>query len=245
MNLLKTDELDLKLLNRSCAFSVPVINYEVTVVTGDVRAGGTNANVFCQIYGDAGKTEVLALLSRSNNFERNTVEIFKVPFKYSRTRWCIKSLLKMNQDVYHVVSSQIEAQDVGKIYKIRIYHDGKGIGDGWFLESVDIKKLTTAMVQVEVKKEEPKKDKKKDKKKKKKEEEEEVEIIEQLKEVVETFSFPCGRWLARDEEDGEIVVELLSEDDEDLESMYSRSCRFSLDPLLFFSMIMLLSKFQT
>uniref|UniRef100_A0A3P8UHJ0 Lipoxygenase homology PLAT domains 1 n=1 Tax=Cynoglossus semilaevis TaxID=244447 RepID=A0A3P8UHJ0_CYNSE len=165
-----------------------LINYEVTVVTGDVRAGGTNANVFCQIYGDAGKTEVLALLSRSNNFERNTVEIFK-----------------------------IEAQDVGKIYKIRIYHDGKGIGDGWFLESVDIKKLTTAMVQVEVKKEEPKKDKKKDKKKKKKEEEEEVEIIEQLKEVVETFSFPCGRWLARDEEDGEIVVELLSEDDEDLE----------------------------
>nr|XP_019938128.1 PREDICTED: lipoxygenase homology domain-containing protein 1 isoform X2 [Paralichthys olivaceus] len=165
-----------------------LINYEVTVVTGDVRAGGTNANVFCQIYGDEGKTEVLTLKSRSNNFERNTTEIFK-----------------------------IEAHDVGKIYKIRIYHDGKGIGDGWFLETVDIKRLTMAMVQVEVKKEEPKKDKKKDKKKKKKEEEEEVEIVEELQEVVETFSFPCGRWLARDEEDGEIVVELLTEDNEDLE----------------------------
>ncbi|XP_060929737.1 lipoxygenase homology domain-containing protein 1-like [Limanda limanda] len=126
-----------------------LINYEVTVVTGDVRAGGTNANVFCQIYGDEGKTEVLTLKSRSNNFERNTTEIFK-----------------------------IEAHDVGKIYKIRIYHDGKGIGDGWFLEKVDIKQLTMAMVQVEVKKEEPKKDKK---------------------------------------EDGEIVVELLTEDNEDLE----------------------------
>lgn len=82
---------------------------------------------------------------------------------------------------------------------------------------VDIKRLTMAMVQVEVKKEEPsKKDKKKDKKKKKKEEEE-VEIIEELQEVVETFLFPCSRWLARDEEDGEIVVELLTEDNEDLE----------------------------
>lgn len=76
-----------------------------------------------------------------------------------------------------------------------------------------------AMVQVEVKKEETtKKDKKKDKKKKKKEEEEEVEIIEELQEVVETFTFPCNRWLARDEEDGELVVELLTEENEDLES---------------------------
>ncbi|KAK5900382.1 hypothetical protein CgunFtcFv8_025344 [Champsocephalus gunnari] len=165
----------------------PLINYEVTVVTGDLRAGGTNANVFCQIYGNEGKTEVLTLKSRSNNFERGTTEIFR-----------------------------IEALDVGKIYKIRIYHDGKGIGDGWFLETVDIKRLTMAMVQVEVKKE-VKKDKKKDKKKKKKEEEEEVEIIEQLQEVVETFNFSCNRWLARDEEDGEIVVELLTEENEDLE----------------------------
>lgn len=76
-----------------------------------------------------------------------------------------------------------------------------------------------ALVQVEVKKEEaPKKDKKKDKKKKKKEEEE-VEIIEEMQEVVETFTFTCNRWLARDEEDGEIVVELLTEENEDLESM--------------------------
>uniref|UniRef100_A0A3Q2GRI5 Lipoxygenase homology PLAT domains 1a n=1 Tax=Cyprinodon variegatus TaxID=28743 RepID=A0A3Q2GRI5_CYPVA len=165
------------------------INYEITVVTGDVRSAGTNANVFCQIYGEEGKTEILALKSRSNNFERGTTEIFK-----------------------------IEALDVGKIYKIRVFHDGKGIGDGWFLELVDIKRLTMAMVQIEVKKEETtKKDKKKDKKKK---EEEEVEIIEQLQEVVQTFTFPCNRWLARDEEDGEIVVELLTEDDEELENSY-------------------------
>lgn len=55
-----------------------VINYEVTVVTGDVTFAGTNAKVFAQIYGDKGKTEVITLESRSNNFERNTTEIFKV-----------------------------------------------------------------------------------------------------------------------------------------------------------------------
>lgn len=58
--------------------SSTVINYEVTVVTGDVRTGGTNANVSCQLYGEEGKSEVLALRSRSNNFERGTTEIFKV-----------------------------------------------------------------------------------------------------------------------------------------------------------------------
>ncbi|MED6285501.1 hypothetical protein CHARACLAT_029959, partial [Characodon lateralis] len=111
----------------------------------------------------------------------------------------------------------IEALDVGKVYKIRIFHDGKGIGDGWFLEMVDIRRLTMAMVQIEVKREETtRKDKKKDKKKKKKEQEE-VEITEELQEVVETFTFPCNRWLARDEEDGEIVVELLTEASEELE----------------------------
>ncbi len=55
-----------------------MINYEVTVVTGDVWAGGTNANVFLQIYGEEGKTELIRLKSRSNNFERGTTEIFRV-----------------------------------------------------------------------------------------------------------------------------------------------------------------------
>lgn len=56
----------------------PVINYEITVVTGDVTFAGTNAKVSIQIYGDKGKTEIITLESRSNNFERNTTEIFKV-----------------------------------------------------------------------------------------------------------------------------------------------------------------------
>lgn len=57
---------------------IAVINYEVTVVTGEVFAAGTDAKVFLQIYGEEGKTEVIQLRSRSNNFERGTTEIFKV-----------------------------------------------------------------------------------------------------------------------------------------------------------------------
>ncbi|TKS84776.1 Lipoxygenase -like proteiny domain-containing protein 1 [Collichthys lucidus] len=172
----------------------PMINYEVAVVTGNVLSAGTDANVFCQMYGDEGKTEILHLVTRSDNYERGSTEIIRV---------CMKPY--------------IEAHDVGKIYKIRIFHDGRGIGSGWFLETVSIKRLMMTMVKTEVKKEEKetKKDKKKDKKKKKKEEE--VEIIEELKEVVVTYTFPCSRWLARDEEDGEIVVELLTEEEEELE----------------------------
>lgn len=55
-----------------------VINYEVSVVTGDVRAAGTNAKVFMQIYGETGKTELIILENRSNNFERGATDIFKV-----------------------------------------------------------------------------------------------------------------------------------------------------------------------
>jgi len=55
-----------------------VINYEVSVVTGEMRAAGTNAKVFMQIYGETGKTELIILENRSNNFERGATDIFKV-----------------------------------------------------------------------------------------------------------------------------------------------------------------------
>ncbi|XP_063051831.1 lipoxygenase homology domain-containing protein 1 [Engraulis encrasicolus] len=160
-----------------------LINYEVTVVTGDLFAAGTNANVFLQMYGDEGKTELLTLKSRSNNYERGTTEIFK-----------------------------IQAADVGKIFKIRIGHDGTGMGSGWYLEKVDVKRLVMGMAPKE-----KKEDKKKKKKKKKGEEEDEEEETMELQEVVQTYSFTCDRWLATDEEDGEIVIELLPEGAEDLE----------------------------
>lgn len=103
---------------------------------------------------------------------------------------------------------------MGKIFKIRVGHNGSGIGSGWFLESVDVKHLTMALVPKEKKKEDKKK-----KKKKKEEEDKNNDEGEELREVVVTHHFPCSRWLANGEEDGELVVELLPEDAEDLESI--------------------------
>ncbi|XP_027888486.1 lipoxygenase homology domain-containing protein 1 [Xiphophorus couchianus] len=174
-----------------------LMNYEVTVVTGDVMFAGTNARVFIQIYGEKGKTETITLENRSNNFERNTTEIFK-----------------------------FEAKDVGKIFKIRIGHDGSGIGSGWFLESVDVKHLILTLVPKEKKKD----DKKKKKKKKKDEEDEDEDGGEEMQEVVLPYRFPCSRWLSSGEEDGELVVELLPEDaDEDLEVNTYEVCVFTGD----------------
>ncbi|XP_071658812.1 lipoxygenase homology domain-containing protein 1 [Patagioenas fasciata] len=155
-----------------------LINYEVSVVTGDVRAAGTNAKVFMQIYGETGKTELIILENRSNNFERGATDIFKR-----------------------------EAADVGKIYKIRIGHDGTGIGDGWFLESVTLKRLATKTKES---------DKKKKKRKKKSEEEEEEEEAK-VEEEMDVYTFVAHRWLAKDEGDKELVVELVPDGESALE----------------------------
>uniref|UniRef100_A0A8C3EMU7 Lipoxygenase homology PLAT domains 1 n=1 Tax=Corvus moneduloides TaxID=1196302 RepID=A0A8C3EMU7_CORMO len=126
-----------------------LINYEVSVVTGDVRAAGTNAKVFMQIYGETGKTELIILENRSNNFERGATDIFKV-------------------DVF-----TIKAIDLGELKKLRIRHDNSGSRPSWFLER--------------------------------------VEIID-LKEST-TYYFPCQRWLAVEEDDGQIARELVPVDE--------------------------------
>lgn len=70
-------------------------------------------------------------------------------------------------------------------------------------------------------KEKKKEDKKKKKKKKKDEEDDDEEGGEEMQEVVLTYHFPCSRWLASGEEDGELLVELLSENTEELEGKYN------------------------
>lgn len=105
---------------------------------------------------------------------------------------------------------QREAADVGKIYKIRIGHDGTGIGDGWFLESVTLKRLSGKAKESDQKK----------KKKKKPDEEEEEET--KAEEGMDVYTFVAHRWLAKDEGDKELVVELVPDGESDLEGKYQR-----------------------
>ena len=59
-------------------FCVTEIPYEVTVWTGDVRGGGTDSNVFLQMYGEYGKTEQTFIRNKTDNFEQGQQDKFKV-----------------------------------------------------------------------------------------------------------------------------------------------------------------------
>ena len=90
-----------------------MITYQIEVTTGDRRGAGTDANVFIEIYGDKGKSGQKPLDGKGNNFERSKTDSFGID--------CI---------------------DLGELKKIRIGHDNKGIGPGWFLETVKITNLS-------------------------------------------------------------------------------------------------------
>ncbi|KAI3380663.1 hypothetical protein SNEBB_002301 [Seison nebaliae] len=88
------------------------VPYRISVITGDVAKGGTDANVFLELYGKTKNSGTLPLkksLSSKNKFERNHTDTF-----------------------------EFELIDLGKLEKIRIWHDGKGAGCGWYLSSVKI-----------------------------------------------------------------------------------------------------------
>ncbi|XP_004623679.1 lipoxygenase homology domain-containing protein 1 isoform X1 [Octodon degus] len=202
-----------------------LVHYEVEIWTGDVGGASTTAKVYMQIYGEEGKTEVLFLSSRSKVFDRASKDVF-----------------------------QLEAADVGEIYKIRLWHTGDGFGPSWFVDMVWLRHLVVREEDL-TPEEEARRKKEKDKlrqllkkerlkaklqrkkKKKKKgsdedeseeeessseessseeeeeeeteEEEEEEEFGPGMKEVIEQYKFDVHRWLARDKEDNELVVELV------------------------------------
>ncbi|XP_060028313.1 lipoxygenase homology domain-containing protein 1 [Erinaceus europaeus] len=89
-----------------------LVHYEVEVWTGDVGGAGTSARVFMQIYGEEGKTEVLFLSSRSRVFDRASKDTF-----------------------------QLEAEDVGEIFKVRLGHTGEGLSPGWFVDTLWLRQL--------------------------------------------------------------------------------------------------------
>jgi lipoxygenase homology domain-containing protein 1 len=88
------------------------VSYHVRTKTGDIRSAGTDARVYLRIYGEKGDTGRLRL-KRSNDsskmFERGQIDEFV-----------------------------LENEDLGKIEKIEIGHDGRGVGAGWFLDYVQI-----------------------------------------------------------------------------------------------------------
>jgi len=94
--------------------SAPIINYKISVITGDRLGAGTDANVTITIFGDQGDSGSVSLDSSGNDFERNQTDVYGVP-----------------------------VPDLGEITKIRIGHDDSGWNSGWFLDKVIIENPVT------------------------------------------------------------------------------------------------------
>ena len=67
--------------------------YQLSVHTGDVSGAGTDANVFVVLYGDQGKSDTYWLRSKTDNFERNEVDMFKVQRFLDSDVWVCRCLL--------------------------------------------------------------------------------------------------------------------------------------------------------
>ncbi len=89
-----------------------VKQYRIDVHTGDKFACGTDANVFCTIYGnkgDTGERELAYSETHMDKFDRKHVDRFR-----------------------------IESADLGNIFKLKIRHDNSGISPDWFLSKVEV-----------------------------------------------------------------------------------------------------------
>ena len=94
------------------------IVYRVHVFTGDKRNAGTDANVFLTIYGenfDSGERELMKS-NNMNKFERNQVNIVH------QTDDDNIEISFFQEDIFDV-----KAIDLGRLRKIKIRHDNKGV----------------------------------------------------------------------------------------------------------------------
>ncbi|KAK7503970.1 hypothetical protein BaRGS_00004702, partial [Batillaria attramentaria] len=90
---------------------LPVIKYEVTVVTADLWNAGTDANVYLTVYGDRGDTGVRQLFAPNKD-----------------------SVFKKGQTNHFT----LEAVSLGKLKRVIVGHDGTNPGEGWFLDRIMI-----------------------------------------------------------------------------------------------------------
>ena len=88
--------------------------WHVWVHTSDMRGAGTDANVYFVAYGktkdgEYKKSDEIPLDNKGDNFEAGQVDRFKV-----------------------------EMDELGRLYKLRVGHDGSGSFAGWHLDKVCI-----------------------------------------------------------------------------------------------------------
>lgn len=89
--------------------------YEILVKTGWARGSGTTAHVGIMLYG-ADSRSGHRHLDGEGAFQRNSLDIFQIATPHS----------------------------LGSVWKIRVWHDNKGLSPAWFLQHVIVRDLQTA-----------------------------------------------------------------------------------------------------
>uniref|UniRef100_A0A8C2LQW6 Lipoxygenase homology domains 1 n=1 Tax=Cricetulus griseus TaxID=10029 RepID=A0A8C2LQW6_CRIGR len=107
---LKTTSLEMTAEGPTVRRIMGMARYRVTVCTGELEGAGTDANVYLCLYGDVGDTGERLLYNCRNN-----TDLFE----------------KGNADEF-----TIESVTMRKVRRVRIRHDGKGSGSGWYLDRV-------------------------------------------------------------------------------------------------------------
>ncbi|CAF1547842.1 unnamed protein product, partial [Adineta steineri] len=103
---------NLQVKEKEIADRLEMKQYTLDIYTGDKFGCGTNADVFCTIYGDKGDTgerELSRSETHRDKFERKQMDRFK-----------------------------IESADLGNIYKLKIRHNNKGLSPDWLLDRAEV-----------------------------------------------------------------------------------------------------------
>ena len=66
------------LINIIVLFIFQVVPYEVSLYTGDVQNGGTDAEVYIKVFGSKGSTSEIKIDKMSDRFERGKIDLLKV-----------------------------------------------------------------------------------------------------------------------------------------------------------------------
>ena len=107
----------MKVLTASSAENNAPINYQVEVITSDLRGAGTDADVYLTIAGDKGDTGERILTNTSKNlFERANTDIFVVT-----------------------------APNVGALQWVKVKSTGSGLGAPWHLDRIIVTSLTESL----------------------------------------------------------------------------------------------------
>lgn len=86
------------------------VKYKVSVINGDLKGAGTDANVFITIYGINGDSGKRQLQQKFRNlFERGSTDCFF-----------------------------LEMLDLGELLRVKVEHENHGFNCGWYVECIEV-----------------------------------------------------------------------------------------------------------